>query len=366
MNRKRIICLAICLIPATLFGQTNSRGGTFTISGKVRGGDGRQIYLLSSLETSPKDSMVIQHESFHFSMKGDTTLYAIILQGAQSPVLVIALPGKLLINTDTSAYPIGEVHGQRENEAMQLYQKDFRGLSQRAISLNREAQGISEADTEMINSFRKKADIFNNEVKKAGEQFLITHRAYVASLFVLMNELRTRLSPSAMKKEFSLLSPAVRQTKFGIAAGEYIKEVNFDAIGDLAPDFTQTDTSGKQISLSSYRGKYVLVDFWASWCHPCREENPNVVAAFHQFSGKNFAILSVSLDNKRANWLDAIRSDGLDWTQVSDLQGWNNAVAVQYRITSIPSNLLIGPDGRILAKNIRGEVLFNTLQSVLK
>jgi peroxiredoxin len=137
-------------------------------------------------------------------------------------------------------------------------------------------------------------------------------------------------------------------------------------VGSAAPDFTMNDTNGKPFKLSSLRGKYVLVDFWASWCGPCRQENPNVVSAYNQFKNKNFTILGVSLDDNKEKWLKAIAKDQLTWMQVSDLKGWENATVGLYGYDGIPYNVLIDPQGKIIATSLRENALQATLTKVLK
>jgi len=140
------------------------------------------------------------------------------------------------------------------------------------------------------------------------------------------------------------------------------------AVGAMAMNFTQNDTLDVPVSLASFKGKYVLIDFWASWCGPCRQENPNVVKAFQTYNAKGFTVLGVSLDQPGAKdkWIKAIHDDQLTWTQVSDLKYWDNQVAKQYGIQAIPQNFLVDPAGKIIAKNIRGEELSSKLATIFK
>ncbi len=158
-----------------------------------------------------------------------------------------------------------------------------------------------------------------------------------------------------LEKRFGTLGGAAVQSQFAKNITQVIQNDKIGAIGSKAIDFTQADTSGKEVSLSQFKGKYVLIDFWASWCRPCRMENPNLVAAYNHFKDKNFTIISVSLDEGKESWLRAIKADNLNWTHLSDLKYWSNEVAQQYHIQSIPQSFLIDPNGVIIAKNLRGE-----------
>lgn len=163
---------------------------------------------------------------------------------------------------------------------------------------------------------------------------------------------------------FSKLSNEIKDTYLGKEIEQRIAINKAISIGSIMPDFEQTDTSSKQVKLSDFRGKYVLVDFWASWCVPCRHDNPRLVKIYERFSDKNFNILGISLDEKKGDWLQAIHHDGLPWTQVSDLKGFDNAVAKGFFIHAVPTKFLLDPNGVIIARDFNSAQLERKLEEI--
>jgi peroxiredoxin len=205
-----------------------------------------------------------------------------------------------------------------------------------------------------------------NKIAAISEEFVKSYPdSYVSPLGIIRFYQATQ-NGAKTEALYKLTSPQVQFTSLGNYVNQLIEESKVNPIGSVVTDFTQTDTAGNPINISAYRGKYVLLDFWASWCRPCRQENPNVVAAYEQFKNKNFTVVGVSLDQNKKAWIDAIKMDGLNWNHISDLKGWGNQVAAIFKITSIPQNLLLDPQGRIIAKNLRGGALQGRLTGLLK
>jgi len=200
------------------------------------------------------------------------------------------------------------------------------------------------------------------------KQYLKENPSSPIAMFVLKQYAGYDINADDVEPMFLALPEQLRASPAGKEMTEKLETAKKTGVGKMAMDFTQNDTLGNPVSLSSFRGKYVLIDFWASWCGPCRQENPNVVKAFNAYNSKGFTVLGVSLDQPTAKdkWMKAIHDDKLTWTQVSDLKYWKNDVAVQYGIQAIPQNFLIDPQGKIVGKNLRGEALNKKLAEIFK
>jgi peroxiredoxin len=339
------------------------------VSGSIKGAEGRKIYLYADNDNKPKDSVVIKDGKFSFTADASQApaVNALILDGVGNPLLFVTGKEKAAYVLDAADFPVATtVKGSADDKAMQDYQKTFAPLIKRAKDLNAEAAGIASDDEAAKKAFRDKAALFSDEVASAGKKVIQAHPKEIASIWVLMNELRNRLSPEEFEQLYTSLDKEVKETKYGKVAAKYLHDAKGPAETAEAQDFEQDDVNGNKVKLSSFRGKYVLVDFWASWCGPCRQENPNVVKAYNKFKDKNFTVLGVSLDSNKDRWLAAIKQDNLAWTQISDLKGWGNEAAQLYNINAIPANLLIDPQGRIVGKNLRGAALEAKLDQILK
>lgn len=228
-----------------------------------------------------------------------------------------------------------------------------------------------EASIKLLQDKRLKASLkmdfvaLNSALAQVDKDFIKAHPASWVS-FEVLQQLPTYTPYSEKAPLYTTLSPALRNSPAGQQYGQLLAKQKATAIGAQAPDFVLPTPAGKQISLADYRGKYVLLDFWASWCHPCRAENPQVLKAYEAYKNRNFDVLGISIDEGRAKWLQAIADDHLPWTQVADLLGPQNEAAQRYNIQGIPQNFLIDPTGKIVAVNLHGDDLEAQLGSYLK
>ncbi|OGX87460.1 hypothetical protein BEN47_10480 [Hymenobacter lapidarius] len=216
---------------------------------------------------------------------------------------------------------------------------------------------------------KEQYDAINKEYVQAHLAFAKAHPASWVSLLALQYARQMGVPQyEEVAPIYAALAPAIQMSPPGQQYGQLVAGLKATTIGTEAPAFTQSTPSGQSVSLADYRGKYVLVDFWASWCGPCRQENPAILKAYEAFKGRKFEVLGVSLDQEktRAAWVKAIADDRMPWTQVSDLRGFESETARQYGVLAIPQNFLIDPSGKIVASNLRDEELATTLAKFIK
>lgn len=338
----------------------------FTITGKLDGyPDGTEIKLIKNEEGTELASA--KTAGGKFVMKGmvDEPMLCYLIVGNDKPAELYVENTGITFKGNKSKPGEWDISGSSSHKDFSEFTKVFIPM---ASQLNSMATAINSMQAgkereELFATYEKQRKSIQDEIDK----FVAKKTKSVVTPFVLSVTYSFNEDILALEKRFNLLDAAVKNTAAARQLQQFISDNKIGAIGTDAMDFQQPDTTGKMVSLSSYRGKYVLVDFWASWCTPCRNENPNVVENYNRFKDKNFTILGVSLDRPGGKdaWVNAIKQDGLTWTHISDLQGWNSSVARLYHVTGIPLNILVDPQGKIIGRNLRGPALQQKLCEVL-
>jgi peroxiredoxin len=358
---NKILAL-ILLVPFALSAQKK-----FVINGNLNGLPESSAVSLSDANI-PDDTLArgVVKAGGAFELKGsvaEPNLYQLNFDGIQKKFTLFIGNDIVNVSGDVQTIQQLDVKGSKVHNDFEEFKKTFNPLFQELTAMGQRINrtpSLQQNDS-VMGAYKKQLETIKNHVDK----FVASHNDSPVAPFVVVVTSEMEQDVAAMERRYTKFDKNVQNGFYGKIVKQQIDNSKKGAIGTDAIDFTQTDVDGKNVSLSSFRGKYVLVDFWASWCRPCREENPNVVKAYNKYKDKNFTVLGVSLDQNRAPWVKAITNDNLAWTQVSDLKGWNNEAAAKYNIQSIPQNFLIDPSGKIVAKNLRGVDLATKLDEIL-
>jgi len=381
--------LAVLAITTFLSSCSNDAGkGKFTLNGELKGTTNQKIFLEELFFTNnpPEvlDTGIIKDGKFSVSaIAKEEGLYRIRVENSETAYFFINDGGNIsfkgdMAKTDHSGYSFSGTANASLKKTMEHIDSVGSLMSSKGQLLNTLIKSGATPGDSIVMALQGEYRLLNENFTSYCFSFADTCKSPVVSLFIIT---MAPVEPNKFVQPLATLAGRFPKHKGIEAFSKFIKERIAEkntaqaapppaqagaGVGSMAPEITMNDVNGKPVSLSQLKGKYVLVDFWASWCGPCREENPNVVAAYDEFKDKNFTILGVSLDDNKAAWLNAITEDKLDWTQISDLNRGNSPSLEAYGFDGIPYNVLVDPQGKIIATGLRGSALQKKLTEVLK
>ncbi len=370
----KLILTCIAFLPVVVFAQD----GKYKIQGTLGTYNSpAKVYLQASVGgRTIIDSVTLKEGKFQFSGRvGDIPVRAYLIVNPKGagpntndarPIYIEKGVTTVTANDLVTNAKVEGTKTNEENEKFQMAYKPINDAQQAIVDKERAATPEQLQSPEFIKQDKLAQKAVNEQIVVVNKKFIKDYPDSYISLDLL--EAYSYIADYAdLAPLYNGLSDAIKASLDGKTFAVRLSKLKVVALGALAPEFAEPDTSGKMVSLSSFRGKYVLLDFWASWCGPCRQENPNIVRAYNRYKGKNFTILSVSLDRPgtKNRWLKAIHDDGLLWTQVSELKFAYGKAATLYGVQAIPQNFLLDPEGRIVAKNIKDSELEAKLEELL-
>jgi len=321
------------------------------------------VYITRAVADSAKtDTVPVKEGKFTWSaeLPGPQKIYI----GTQRQYLQVFMENSpVSITGHIDSFDVLRITGSAVHDELVAFENtlnDIEDLQYNLYLQRREANNDDE-----IAALRRQSDSLEKVWIERTKNYIRTHPGSMVSA-ELTREMAADGEWSVIDSLYRALAPQVQQSYLGSRIARRLEVLKRSEPGQTVKDIAQNDVNGKPVKFSDFRGKYLYVDFWASWCGPCRAENPNVVKAYNTFKNKNFDVLGISLDENEAHWKDAIQKDGLLWTQLSDLKGWDNEIARYYGIQAIPFSFLLDPNGVIIAKGLRGEALRQKLAEILQ